>query len=70
MSAGPAWEDSHLDLQDDDIVLDNPYESWKNVTRTTRTVTTSIKGIQQTLDKERLQPLTKRTLLMHQTEIY
>ena len=24
MSAGPAWEDSHLDLQDDDIVLDNP----------------------------------------------
>ena len=44
MSAGSACDGSHLDLQDDDIVPDNPHESWKNVT--TKTVTTSIKGIQ------------------------
>ena len=60
MSAGPACDGSHMDLQDDDIVPDNPYESWKNVT--TWTVTTSIKGIQQTVHKERLQPLTTKDI--------
>ena len=60
MSAGPACDGSHLDLQDDDIVPDNPHESWKNVT--TRTVTTSIKRIQQTLNKERIQSLTAKDI--------
>ena len=67
----PSWRSKELrrsgiprqwprDLQDDNIVPDNPHESWKNVT--TRTVTTSIKRIQQTLNKERIQSLTAKDI--------
>ena len=49
----PVWDSTHLQFDDEDINLDNPYEPWKNVTKLTKTVTTSIKGIQQTLLKEK-----------------
>ena len=49
----PVWDSTHLQFDDEDINLDNPYEPWKNVTKLTKTVTTSIKGIQQTLFKEK-----------------
>ena len=48
----PVWDSIHLQFDDDDINFDNPYEPWKNITKLTKTVTTSIKGIQETLYKE------------------
>ena len=48
----PVWDSTHLELDDEDINFDNSYEPWKNVTKLTKTVTTSIKGIQQTRLKE------------------
>ena len=48
----PVCDSTHLELDDEDINFDNPYEPWKNVTKLTKTVTTSIKGIQQTRLKE------------------
>ena len=49
----PVWDSTHLEYDDDDITFDNPYVPWKNVTKLTKTVTTSIKGIQETLHKEK-----------------
>ena len=49
----PVWDSTHLEFDDDDITFDNPYEPWENVTKLTKTVTTSIKGIQETLHKEK-----------------
>ena len=48
----PVWDSTHLQYDDDEIQFDNPYEPWKNVTKLTKTVTTSIKGIQETLYTE------------------
>ena len=58
----PVWDSTHLEFDDDDITFDNPYEPWENVTKLTKTVTTSIKGIQETLHKEkkRQKTLTER----------
>ena len=49
----PVWDSTHLEFDDEDINFDNPYEPWKIVTKLTKAVTTSIKGIQQTLLKEK-----------------
>ena len=48
----PVWDSTHLQYDDDEIQFDNPYAPWKNVTKLTKTVTTSTKGIQETLYKE------------------
>ena len=48
----PVWDSTHIQFDDDEINFDNPYEPWKNITKLTKTVTTSIKGIQETLYKE------------------
>ena len=45
----PVWDSTHLEFNNDD----NPYEPWKNVKKWTKTVTTSIKGIEETLDEEK-----------------
>ena len=47
----PVWDSTHLQFDDDAINFDNPYEPWKNI-KLTKTVTTWIKGIQETLYKE------------------
>ena len=47
----PVWDGTHLQFDDDAINFDNPYEPWKNI-KLTKTVTTSIKGILETLYKE------------------
>ena len=65
MSDRPAWDGTHLEFQDDDIVFDNIYEPWKKVTKTTRTITITIKGIQQTLYKEKAKLLLQMTSLKH-----
>ena len=49
----PVWDSTQLEFDDKDINFNNPYEPWKNVTKLTKTLTTSIKGIQQTLLKEK-----------------
>ena len=49
----PVWDSTHLEFDDEDINFDNPYEPWKIVTKLIKAVTTSIKGIQQTLLKEK-----------------
>ena len=49
----PVWNSIHLEFDDEDINFNNPYEPWKNVTKIAKTVITSIKGIQQTLLKEK-----------------
>ena len=49
----PVWDSTHLEFNNDEITFGNPYEPWKNVKKWTKTVTTSIKGIQETLDKEK-----------------
>ena len=48
----PVWDSTHIQFDDDEINFDNPYEPWKNITKLTKTVTTSMKGIQETLYKE------------------
>ena len=48
----PARDTTHIQPDNDKINSDNPYEPWKNITKLTKTVTTSIKGIQETLYKE------------------
>ena len=48
----PVWDSTHVQFDNDEINFDNPYEPWKNITKLTKTVTTSIKGIQETLYKE------------------
>lgn len=57
MTDRPVWDGRHLEYQDEEIIFDNPYEPWKNITKTTRTVTTSIRGIQQALYKEKTDPI-------------
>ena len=49
----PVWYSTHLEFDDEGINFDNLYEAWKNVTKLTKTVTTSIKSIQQTLLTEK-----------------
>ena len=49
MPDGPVWDGTNETLHDDNIIFDNHYEPWKNLIKTTRTVTTGIKGLQQTL---------------------
>ena len=29
----PVWDSTHLELDDEGINFDNPYEPWKNVTK-------------------------------------
>ena len=48
----PVWDSTHIQFDNDEINCDNPCEPWKNITKLTKTVTTSIKGIQETLYKE------------------
>ena len=48
----PVWDSTHLQFDDDDRNFDNPYEPWKNITKLTKRVTTSIKGIHETSYKE------------------
>ena len=52
MSEIPVWDGMHLDFQHDDIVFIKPYEPWRNVTKTTRIVRTSIMGIQKILPRK------------------
>ena len=47
----PVWDGTNTDLQDDEITFDHPYEPSKNVTKPKKTVTGTIKGIQETLLK-------------------
>ena len=49
MPDGPVWDRTNETLYDDNIIFDNTYELWKNLIKTTITVTTGIKGLQQTL---------------------
>ena len=48
----PARDTTHIQPDNDEINSDNPYEPWKNITKLTKTVTTTIKGIQETLYKD------------------
>ena len=48
----PVWDSTHIQFDNNEIQFDNPYEPWKNIIKQTKTVTTSIKGIQETLYKE------------------
>ena len=48
----PVSDSTHIQFDDDEINFDNPYEPWKNITKLTKTVTTSMKGIQEALYKE------------------
>ena len=48
----PVWDSTHIQFDNNEINFDNPYEPWKNITKLTKTVTTSIKGTQETLYKE------------------
>ena len=41
----PARDTTHIQPDNDEINSDNPYEPWKNITKLTKTVTTSIKRI-------------------------
>ena len=53
MSDGPVWDETNNTILDGSIIFDNPYEPWKNLIKTTRTVTTGIMGLQQTIRRER-----------------
>ena len=53
MPDGPVWDGTNATIHDDNLIFDNPYEPWKNLIKTTRTVTTNIKGLQKTLRRER-----------------
>ena len=53
MPDGPVWDCTNATIHDDNLIFDNPYEPWKNLIKTTRTVNTNIKGLQKTLRRER-----------------
>ena len=52
MTDGPVWHERYIQYQDQEIVFDNPYEPWHNVTETTRTFIASTREIQHALFKK------------------
>ena len=53
MPDGLVWDGTNATIHDDNLIFDNPYEPWKNLIKPTRTVTTNITGLQQTICHER-----------------
>ena len=52
MLDGPVWDRTNTTLQTNNIIFENPDEPLKNITKSTKTVKTSIKGTHQTLRRE------------------